>query len=91
MSSGIVVATQSTTIFVDAQRVHVVHGSAWAADSPVVRLHPDLFSDDPRRALGLDIVPPANEYPADAPVEQKTAAPGEKANVRRRAGIFGRG
>lgn len=87
MNSPIVVATSATTVFIDSQRVHIHLGSAWAADSVVVRQHPDLFSDDPRRALGLDIVPPARTE--EAPVEQKTAAPGEKSNVKRR-GLFGR-
>lgn len=85
MNSPIVVAVGATTLFIDSQRVHVHIGTAWAADSVVVRQHPDLFSDDPRRALGLDIVPPA----AEAPVEQKTANPGEKSQTKRR-GIFGR-
>lgn len=75
MTAQIVVATASTTLFIDSQRIHVQQGSAWASDSVVVKTNPGLFSEDPRRALGLDIVPP---------VEQKTAAPGEKAHVKRR-------
>jgi hypothetical protein len=107
---SISVAIASATVFVDSQRIHIIEGTAWATDSVVVDLHPDMFSDEPTRALGLDIVPPAPEQPSDdvadedsaagddaddegegshegdAPVEQKTAAPGEKANVRRRRG-----
>lgn len=99
---SISVAVASATVFIDSQRVHIIEGTAWASDSVVVDLHPDMFSDDPNRALGLDIVPPVAERPAndedagdeeeesdegeDAPVEQKTAAPGEKANARRRRG-----
>lgn len=87
--TAIVVAIASSTVFIDGQRVHIRQGSAWAADSVVVQLHPSSFSDDPTKALGLDIVPPAAEpeptpEPEPAPVEQKTAAPGEKANVMRR-------
>lgn len=82
--SKIVVATQTTTFFIGAQRVHVNEGAAWAADSIAVQQHPDLFTDDPTRALGLDLVP---EPSSAGPVEQKTAAPGEKSNARR---IFGR-
>lgn len=73
--SEIVVAVASTTVFIDSQRVHILQGSAWAADSPAVRKYPENFSSDPARALGLDLLPP---------VEQKTAAPGEKSNVVRR-------
>lgn len=72
----IVVATASTTLFIDSQRIHVQQGSAWAADSVVVKQRPDLFTSDPKRALGLDIEPP---------VEQKTAAPGEKSQVKSRS------
>lgn len=75
--SSIVVATASTTIFIGTQRVHVRQGSAWAADSVAVTERPDLFSADPNLALGLDLEP-------GPPIEQKTAAPGEKSTVKRR-------
>lgn len=93
--NAIVVAIASTTVFLGNQRVHVTQGTAWAADSPAVTAHPELFSADPHRALGLDLEPaPAEQLPAaPAPaaelvVEQVTAAPGEKSNARR---LFGRG
>lgn len=76
-TSNIVVAVASATVFLDAQRVHIVQGTAWAADSPAVTAYPENFSADPHRALGLDLEPLRS-------VEQKTAAPGEKANVKRR-------
>lgn len=79
---SIVVAKASSTVFIDGQRVHIIEGTAWAAESVAVKLHPDSFSADPKDALGLDLVPPRR----DAPVEQKTAAPGEKAHVKRRNG-----
>lgn len=81
MAGRIVVATSSTTFFIGAQRIHVQQGSAWAEESPAVAARPDLFTADPRHALGLDL---------EAPIEQKTAAPGEKSNVKRR-GIETRG
>jgi hypothetical protein len=92
--SKIVVAVATTTLFIDQQRIHVNIGDAWAAGSPVVTLHPDLFSDDETKALGLDIVAPQPEQPTrdEAPVEQKTAAPGEKSTARkpgRRGGLLG--
>lgn len=83
--SNIVVAVTSATVFLGTQRCHVQQGSAWAADSPLVVAHPDMFSADPARALGLDLEPAGpskSKRLDDAPVEQKTAAPGEKSNVR---------
>lgn len=81
MPAPIVVARTSATVFIDAQRVHIREGSAWAADSPAVKLNPAMFSDDPAHALGLDLIPPASRK--QRPVERKTAAPGEKSNARR--------
>jgi hypothetical protein len=45
----------------------------WPADDPVVKAHPEWF-DLPRKAA---------EKRAEPVVEQATAAPGEKRNVRR--------
>lgn len=44
-------------------------GEAWDASDPLVKLHPKMFSSD--------------EGGARRTVEQATAAPGEKRNVRR--------
>lgn len=95
--SNIVVAIATTTFFIDSQRVNVAQGSAWADDSPAVQLHPEIFSDDPDRALGRDLAMPAHgtetpdaasaEPAPQAQVEQATAEPGKKSNARR---IFGR-
>lgn len=49
-------------------------GEAWYADSPLVRSYPDMFSAKPTEVF------PRNWEP---PVEQATAAPGEKRNTRR--------
>lgn len=58
----------------------VVHkGSHWPADDPIVRDHPDLFSDDARYGMSYSVEP--DGY--DAPVEQATAAPGERRAIRR--------
>lgn len=51
--------------------VRIKRGEAWAADDPLVKARPGLFSNEP----------PTVRRTA-APVEQATAAPGEK---RRRA------
>lgn len=55
-------------------------GQHWSADDPIVREHPDMFSDDPRYGLTYSVPPPEMSEP---PVEQATAAPGEKRSVRR--------
>lgn len=49
-------------------------GSAWFADCPLVRAHPDLFSPDP---------PEVHPRGWSAPVEQATAAPGEQRHTSR--------
>jgi hypothetical protein len=68
---------------VDANGVAgIVHkGSHWPADDPVVAAHPEAFSPDPRYGLQFSQQPPGWD---DPPVEQVTAAPGEKRATRRR-------
>lgn len=54
-------------------------GTHWPADDPIVLAQPSLFSSDARYGLEYTRVPDG----FDAPVEQATAAPGEKRNTRR--------
>lgn len=54
-------------------------GEHWPDDDPVVKANPSLFSDDPR--YGMTSSRPLPE----GPIEQVTAGPGEKRNVRRSA------
>ncbi len=49
-------------------------GTAWYADSPLVVLYPDMFSTKPTEVFPRGWV---------SPVEQATAAPGEKRTTRR--------
>ena len=49
-------------------------GSAWYADSPLVQSYPDMFAAKPTEVFPRNWV---------APVEQATAAPGEKRATRR--------
>ena len=56
-------------------------GEHYPADDPVVLANPDVFTPDPRYGLQWTGAPPPEM--ADPPVEQATAAPGEKRNVRR--------
>ncbi len=58
----------------------VQKGSHWPADDPIVLQHPDVFSDDPRWGMNYSVEPAGY----DAPIEQATAAPGERRNVRPR-------
>jgi hypothetical protein len=60
-----------------AQR-RVVQGSHWPADDPIVKAQPSLFSADARYGLNFTVEPAG----FDAPVEQATAAPGERRNRR---------
>lgn len=60
---------------------HVVQGGQhWPADDPVVRANPGLFSPDARYGVSFSVAPPELSEP---PVEQATAAPGEKRATRR--------
>jgi hypothetical protein len=66
----------------DGAQVRVVFGEHRPAADPVVQARPDVFSADPRWGVQWYGEPPAEL--AEAPVEQATAAPGEKrAAVRR--------
>jgi hypothetical protein len=59
--------------------VAVQEGTHWSDEDPIVRSHPELFSDDPR--FGMLFSRPL--APDDYPVEEATAVPGEKRSVRR--------
>ena len=61
----------------------VVKGQHYPADDPVVRENPGMFSADPRYGLTWTGAPPAEMAEPPADVEQATAGPGEKRNVRR--------
>lgn len=63
----------------DGAQVLILKGTHWPADDPVVQAHPGLFSDDPRYGLMFTTTPEG----FDAPVEQATAAPGERRQTRR--------
>lgn len=77
----IVYASASAVVALpDGSRFRVAKGSHWPADDPIVRAQPSLFSDDPR--YGLNFTTEPAEYD-DRSVEQVTANPGEKRNVRR--------
>ena len=55
-------------------------GEHWAANDPVVLAHPSMFSADARYGVRYSVEPAGL---SDEPVEQATAAPGEKRNLRR--------
>lgn len=55
----------------------LTEGDLWDADDPVVREHPDWFSDD------LEPIIRRSVPKVESPVEQATAAPGEKRPTRR--------
>lgn len=61
-------------------RVMVHKGSHWPANDPVVKRHPEAFSTDPRYGLQYSEEPKGWD---DPPVEQATAAPGERRQARR--------
>ena len=64
----------------DGALAFVEKGSHWPASDPVVKASPGLFSADARYGMHYSVEPDGYD---DPPVEQATAAPGEKRNVRR--------
>jgi hypothetical protein len=62
-------------------QVFVQKGTHWPADDAVVRANPGWFTPDPRYGLSWSGEPPASM--SEPPVEQATAAPGEKRSTRR--------
>ena len=76
----IVYATSTTMVAApNGGQVHVMKGTHWPAEDPIVQAQPSLFSTDAR--YGLNFSSPPEGY--DAPVvEQATAAPGERRNRR---------
>ena len=64
----------------DCGLVLVHKGEHWPASDPVVKAAPTLFSTDPRYGMRYSAEPAGY---TDPPVEQATAAPGERRTVRR--------
>ena len=64
----------------DGGRWNVQGGQHWPADDPVVLANPGMFSADPRFGVTYSAAPAEL---SEEPVEQATAGPGEKRNVRR--------
>ena len=75
----------STSAMVDG--FYIRFGETWYADDPMVKANPSLFTDDPRTA-GIRTTAPLPEADQlgrpDAPVEQATAAPGERRSAVKR-------
>jgi hypothetical protein len=82
MTIRVVFATDTRRVELPTGGYGVIQkGTHWPADDPIVKAHPDVFSDDPRWGMLYSREPEGY----DAPVEQTTAAPGEKRNVVRPA------
>jgi len=71
-------ATSTCVVAHAGLRITLQAGEAWDADDPLVAANPDMFSARPLTVRGT-----AATGLVDRPVEQATAAPGEKrATVR---------
>jgi hypothetical protein len=73
MSTRIVYAAADCVVRHDNTTLRLVTGQAWDADDPFVKSRPDLFASEPGVVCRS----------GPAPVEQATAAPGERRNTRR--------
>jgi hypothetical protein len=71
--------TADATFFWGAD-VSLVAGNIYRDDDPLVRAHPDWFTPIEESGFIHTTVPP------DKPVEQATAAPGEKRATKKAAG-----
>jgi hypothetical protein len=74
METKAVFARDDTWVGVHPNRVRLTKGDTWHADHPLVLAYPEAFSDEPTAM-----------HPRgwDPPVEQASAAPGEKRATRR--------
>ena len=71
-------AASTCSVFLPGgRRAYLRRGQAWSTESEVVKGHPELFVDHPLEIHGEPV--------AEAPVEQMTAAPGEKRTTKRAA------
>lgn len=59
----------------DGLPLMLVESEVWAADDPLVKARPDLFSDAPQSVR--------RTVPAVAPIETATKAPGARKGVKR--------
>lgn len=73
--NALVYATAATSVRWRGGIVRLAEGDAWDADDPFVRSNPGFFAEDPTKVH--------HSRGAEAPVEQATAAPGEKRSTRR--------
>lgn len=82
-SGDVVWAVSSGSVSTSKGRERVTAGEPWDRNDVTVRENPGYFTDGPERArrVGGQTVPVGP--PADGPVEQATAGPGEKREVRR--------
>jgi len=71
-------ATSTCVVPFQGLRVTITAGEAWDATDPLVRSHPALFTDKPAVVRGTG---PSGVI--ERPVEQATAAPGEKRGTKR--------
>lgn len=71
-----VYANCEAVVYEGGLRVQLVADQIWAADDPIVKARPDLFSKEPRKVNRTTAT-------TAAPVESASAAPGEKRTTRR--------
>lgn len=62
---------QSVSTVVDGRRVRLTKDDPWRDSDPIVKAAPQFFADEPSEVC-------TSEGRVSAPVEQATAAPGEK-------------
>ena len=73
---NLVFAAATCVVGFNGGRVNLSEDDAWDADDPFVKARPEFFRDRPKNVFGA-------AGRVAAPVEQASAAPGEKRTTRR--------
>lgn len=71
---------QSVSTLINGQRVRLTLDDPWRDDDPVVKAAPQFFNDEPS-----NVQTSLGRQSTEAPVEQATAAPGERRATKRAA------
>ena len=88
MAKALKYATETMKLFDgDGLGYQIVRNQPWAAEDPLVKLHPNHFSDEPREVMhtamtgeDYDQAAERGQVRGPRPVEAATRAPGEQRN-----------
>lgn len=82
MTDGLVFARETGVLVVNGLPWRTEANQPWHADDPLVKAHPNAFSDRPLQIASTELEDRDPSSPRRS-VEQATRAPGEVRNLRR--------